>query len=98
MPPPFQRRPSLGSRLVVQANFGRTCPALCGELQGWMQGLKLRSAQLLRSSLVYLEDHVATHLHLLLPALAKVRSVPCSVVLALVFCLQKVASTGHRCT
>lgn len=41
MPPPFETRPRLGSRILVQANFGMTLHALCNELAAWQVGAGL---------------------------------------------------------
>lgn len=42
LPGPWPRRPGLGTRLLVQQNFGGLVPALVAELGAWQEELRLR--------------------------------------------------------
>ena len=75
MPPPFQRRPGLGARILVQANFSRVASAICEELSSWISENRPRTARLLRAMLVYQEDHCANQLPRILPAFQRVNPV-----------------------
>jgi hypothetical protein len=73
LPGPFKCRPGLGVRRLVQSNFCRVVGAIAAELSSWQAEPRAKAAQLLLVNLVVLEDQVEGHLHLLLPALCKVR-------------------------
>ncbi|QDZ17634.1 putative axonemal dynein assembly factor [Chloropicon primus] len=71
VPKPFTRRPSLGTRLLVQQNFRGSLTALSSELSSWQEEPRLKAAKLLRIFLVCMEDYVASCLEKLLPALCQ---------------------------
>lgn len=73
MPWPFKRRPGLGARVLVQANFNRVAKTVCEELSSWITENRPRTGALLRTMLVYQEDHAMTQLHRMLPAFQMVR-------------------------
>ena len=68
-PAPFDKRPSLGVRLLVQGTFKGVLNALCDELSSWQEQPRFKAARLLRIFLLCIEDHVATNLEQLLSAL-----------------------------
>ncbi|GAX77040.1 hypothetical protein CEUSTIGMA_g4487.t1 [Chlamydomonas eustigma] len=72
LPGPCRARPSLGARLVAQANLSRAVYPLTAELQTWQEDPRRRAATLLRTSLVFAEGAVHQHLQLLLPAFCRV--------------------------
>ncbi|GLC35967.1 hypothetical protein PLESTB_000524400 [Pleodorina starrii] len=76
LPGPLRNRPRLGSRRLVQSNFGRIVGALSEEVTSWLLEARRRAAALLRTQLVLAEDWSEQHLHLLLPALCKAISDP----------------------
>ncbi|GMH40548.1 hypothetical protein BSKO_08452 [Bryopsis sp. KO-2023] len=69
---PFTRRPRLGTRILVQANFSRMIRAITSELTSWQSDIRARILQLLRSCVVLVEDHVAMWLDALLGGLCSV--------------------------
>ncbi len=71
LPPPFQTRPSLATRLYVRSSTRRILPALVDELEHWTPATRLLSAKLLRLLLVFCEDSMVDQLPTLLPALLK---------------------------
>lgn len=71
LPPPFQERPNLATRLYVRTNTRRILPALLEELSHWMAPARLLSAKLLRALIVFYEDSLVDDLPTLLPALLK---------------------------
>ncbi|KXZ56414.1 hypothetical protein GPECTOR_1g369 [Gonium pectorale] len=71
LPGPLRSRPRIGTRRLVQSNFGRIVGALSEEITSWMLEARRRAAALLRTQLVLVEEWSEQHLHLLLPALAK---------------------------
>jgi hypothetical protein len=71
LPPPFTERPSLGSRALVQTRFVAMMHGIIRDFEQWQEAPKLKAAQLLQVLLVYVEEYVTEHLHVLVPALAK---------------------------
>lgn len=71
LPPPFQTRPRLATRLYVRSNTRRILPALVDELAHWTPTTRLLSAKLLRLLVVFCEDSLVDQLPMLLPALCK---------------------------
>ena len=66
LPAPFENgRPKLGERLFVRANCRRFIPPLLKEMQDWRHANRHSAAALLRTLMVYLEEHmtqyVSTH-------------------------------------
>ncbi|EFJ44828.1 hypothetical protein VOLCADRAFT_106220 [Volvox carteri f. nagariensis] len=72
LPGPLRGRPRLGTRRLVQSNFGRVVGALSEELVSWLVEARRRAAALLRTELVLVEEWSEQHLHLVIPALTKV--------------------------
>jgi hypothetical protein len=66
-------RPALGERRLIQTNFGRLVHAIANELLSWQEDHAVKATELLFRCLPFLEDHVALHLHKLLPTLCKVK-------------------------
>ena len=71
LPPPFKERPPLGSRALVQTRFVAMMHGIIRDFEQWQEAPKLKAAQLLQALLVYVEEFVTEHLHVLVPALAK---------------------------
>ena len=71
LPPPFTERPSLGCRALVQTRFVAMMHGIIRDFEQWQEAPKLKAAQLLQALLVYVEEYVTEHLHVLVPALAK---------------------------
>lgn len=71
LPPPFQERPNLATRLYVRTNTRRILPALLEELSHWMAPARLLSAKLLRVLIIFHEDSLVDTLPTILPALLK---------------------------
>ena len=71
LPPPFKERPPLGSRTLVQTRFVPMMHGIIRDFEQWQEAPKLKAAQLLQALLVYVEEFVTEHLHVLVPALAK---------------------------
>ena len=75
LPTPFTTRPRLGARLFVRGNTKRFFKALLRELTNWISATRERSVVLLRSLVVYCEEHLtmdfAATLPLLVQALGK---------------------------
>lgn len=71
LPGPLRARPRLGARRLVQTGFGRVVTAMCDELVGWLEEPRRRTAALLRTQLLLVEEMAGQHLHSLLPALCK---------------------------
>ena len=71
IPRPFEERPSLGVRLLVQQNFRGSLTALSKELSSWQEEPRLKAAKLLRIFLVCMEDYISSCLEKLLPALCQ---------------------------
>lgn len=63
LPPPFTRRPRLGSRILVKNNFTSVVNPVIGEMSSWQIELRAKAAVLLRTMLVYLEDNATQHVH-----------------------------------
>ncbi|GIL99070.1 hypothetical protein Vretimale_4331 [Volvox reticuliferus] len=76
LPGPLRSRPRLGTRRLVQSNFGRIVGALSEEATSWLIEARRRAAALLRTELVLVEEWSEQHLHLLMPALCKAISDP----------------------
>ena len=76
LPSPFAGRPSLGSRLLVQAHFKAMLHAILREFEAWKEEPKRKAARLLLVLLVYVEEYVSEHLHILLPAFCKAMGDP----------------------
>jgi hypothetical protein len=49
LPGPLRQRPRLGTRRLVQSNFGRIVGALAAELSSWLLDGRKRAAGLLRT-------------------------------------------------
>lgn len=58
LPPPFDQRPRIGSRLFVRNNTKRFFAALLVELQNWIPRTRLQSAKLLHILVIYCEEHL----------------------------------------
>lgn len=71
LPLPFRERPSLGSRTLVQTRFVAMMHGIIRDFEQWQEAPKLKAAQLLQALLVYVEEYVTEHLHVLVPALAR---------------------------
>ncbi|GIL43408.1 hypothetical protein Vafri_1181 [Volvox africanus] len=76
LPGPLRSRPRLGTRRLVQINFGRIVGALSEEVTSWLLEARRRAAALLRTELVLVEEWSEQHLHLVMPALCKAISDP----------------------
>ncbi|KAG2455132.1 hypothetical protein HYH02_000951 [Chlamydomonas schloesseri] len=76
LPGPLRCRPRLGTRRLAQSNFGRIVGALSEELTSWLHDSRVRSAALLRTQLVLVEEAAEQHLHLVLPAICRAISDP----------------------
>lgn len=72
---PFQCRPHLGTRIMVQANFSRMIRAIKSELMSWQSEIRIRTMQLLRSCLLLIEDYAEQWIVPLLDAVCQVRLV-----------------------
>jgi hypothetical protein len=68
LPSPFTVRPSLGSRIVMRKFIPRLLPAIVREMSDWKGPVKIHAVQLLRTLLVFGEDHIASELHQLVKA------------------------------
>jgi len=71
LPPPFQGRPSLGARLFVRTNTRRFLTALLVELSSWRSKTREQSAELLRTLIVYNEEHLVGSVNMVLPLMVK---------------------------
>ncbi len=71
LPAPFDGRPRIGVRLYVRSNCKRFLNALVAELTNWMGATRLKSANLLRLIVVFMEEHLTMEAHALLPAFLK---------------------------
>ncbi|GLI68794.1 hypothetical protein VaNZ11_013291 [Volvox africanus] len=76
LPGPLRSRPRLGTRRLVQTNFGRIAGVLSEEVTSWLLEARRRAAALLRTELVLVEEWSEQHLHLVMPALCKAISDP----------------------
>ncbi|KAG2440366.1 hypothetical protein HXX76_004471 [Chlamydomonas incerta] len=76
LPGPLRTRPRLGARRLAQSNLGRIVGALAEELTSWLHDSRARSAALLRTQLVLVEEAAEQHLHLVLPAICRAISDP----------------------
>ncbi len=63
LPFPFKGRPRLGARLFVRANSKRFFNALLDELTSWISKTRLQSATLLRTLIIYSEEHITMDCH-----------------------------------
>jgi hypothetical protein len=70
-PAPFQGRPRVGARMFVRAHARRFIKPLLEELSDWRSETRVHAALLLRTLIVYLEEHVTVHLHKLVGTLCR---------------------------
>jgi hypothetical protein len=70
-PFPFKGRPRLGARMFVKASARRFLKPLLAELTDWRDATRVHAANLLRSCIVYLEEHITIHLHKLVGTLCR---------------------------
>lgn len=75
-PPPAHHpspgsRPGLGCRELVFRNLSKILPAVCHDIDDWVAGTRVKSAQLLAVLLLHAEDHVTQHLEPVLRALLR---------------------------
>ena len=61
LPPPFTKRPRLGSRILIKNNFKSVVNPVIGEMSSWQIELRAKAAVLLRTMLVFLEDNALQH-------------------------------------
>lgn len=71
LPPPFSKRPRLGSRLFVRANTKRFFDALLSELTSWQSRTSIQSAKLLSILMVYCEEHLTMDCSKTIPSITK---------------------------
>ena len=61
LPPPFERRPRLGSRVLVKNNFAGLVNPVVAEMSSWQLELRAKAAALLRTNMVFLEENATQH-------------------------------------
>ncbi|KAJ8603515.1 hypothetical protein CTAYLR_005136 [Chrysophaeum taylorii] len=71
LPWPFERRPSLGARLIVRAFAYRIIQPTLDELANWRSDARRQSALLLRVIVVYTEDHLTQDLYKIVVSLCR---------------------------
>ena len=71
LPPPFTKRPRLGSRLFVRANTKRFFDALLSELTSWQSNTSIQSAKILCILMVYCEEHLTMDCSKTIPGIVK---------------------------
>jgi len=71
LPAPFTERPRLGMRLYVRGNCKRFINALVAELTNWVGTTRLKSANLLKMVVIFMEEYLTMEAHTILPAFIK---------------------------
>lgn len=66
LPAPWKGRPRMGTRLYVRQHCRRFLHTVLRELQDWKSTTRSHAAGLLRTMLVYMEEHVTMELHSLI--------------------------------
>ena len=61
----------MGARMFVKANARRFLKPLLEELSDWRDTTRVHAANLLRTTIVYLEEHITVHLHKLVGTLCR---------------------------
>jgi len=74
LPAPFTGRPRIGMRMYVRGNCKRFLNALVAELTNWVGTTRLKSANLLKLIVIFMEEHLTMEMHTLLPAFIKALS------------------------
>ncbi|KAJ0404687.1 hypothetical protein ATCC90586_001237 [Pythium insidiosum] len=73
LPPPFlDDRPSLGTRLFVRSRTRRFLNPILRELENWQSPTRAHAVRLLKTVLVYSEEHVTVDAHALIDTLLRV--------------------------
>ena len=64
-------RPNLGCRVLVNRHASKILPPLLRDIVDWVVETRIKSAQLLKTLLLNLEDYVTQHIEVLLTGLYK---------------------------
>ncbi|XP_075231280.1 dynein axonemal assembly factor 5 isoform X3 [Lycorma delicatula] len=65
------RRPNIGCRELVQREMSKYLPAIVNELTDWKVDIKVKSAQLLCTTIQHAEQKITQHISKILPAMYK---------------------------
>ncbi|XP_076458968.1 dynein axonemal assembly factor 5-like [Babylonia areolata] len=69
--PPNKERPNLGCRVLVNRHASKILPGLMRDICDWVVETRVKSAQLLTTLLLNLEDYTTQHIELLLTGLCR---------------------------
>ncbi|XP_021931973.1 dynein assembly factor 5, axonemal isoform X2 [Zootermopsis nevadensis] len=64
--PPFETRPNIGCRTLVNRHLCKIVPALVRELDDWLMDIRLKASQLLYSLILNAEVYITLHLEKIL--------------------------------